>query len=89
MARRPLPRHLALYVHRCPITGERIGLERALRWSPVSKRPARQRPPICSVCGAALVLKTTSYQSAVADDWDSQLERTRLILKNASERDFN
>ncbi len=82
---RQLPRHLATYAHHCPLLGRAVGLEKAIRWSPVSRRPARHRPPTCPVCGVPMTLETTSYQAAADDAWDNELERTRLILEGLTE----
>jgi hypothetical protein len=90
VARRPLARHIASYTHGCPIVGMQVGANRALRWSPVSKRLARQKPPCCGFCGQPMELKTVAYQAAAADDWDPNLERTRAILEAlAAERELN
>lgn len=88
---RSLPRHLASYTHMCPILGRPVGLQRAIRWSPVSRRPARPRPPCCPICGQALELEGFAYQTAATEDWDDQLERTHLILEalTATDRQTN
>lgn len=69
--------------------GRRVGLDRAIRWSPIARRPARHRPPVCVVCGQVMELETTSYQPAADDSWDTQLERTKLILETLTERELN
>lgn len=90
MARRPLARHLATFNHLCPMLGKVLALNRAIRWSPVSKCLARHKPPNCSFCGGAMTLERTAYQAAAADSWDGELERTRIILGElTAERELN
>lgn len=80
MPRRPQARHIAAYAHPCGVTGGDVGVNRAIRWAPVSRRPVRQKPPSCPYCGATMQLEAVAYQGAADDAWDFDLERTRVIV---------